>query len=105
MRAKRIKINLNPTRDDERRVLEYLQCSQVSNTKAVVIAVMDYLERQEQLCENRSFLQEVKDTIRESVTGLSFPTADVQFQPQESPEQEDDAEPLSFLSQMTGGVT
>ena len=72
MRGKRIKISLNPNKEDDRRVLDYLFYSGTTNSKAIKAAVLDYLDRRDGKQDNSIFLQEVKDTIRESVQGLQI---------------------------------
>jgi hypothetical protein len=106
MRAKRIKISLNPGKEADRRVLDYLQSAGVSNSRAIIIAVLDYLDRQEQNNDNRAFLQEVRDTIRESVQAIPF-SHSAGYSREESGEAsvEDAVSPLDFLDSIAGGVT
>jgi hypothetical protein len=106
MKAKRIKIGLNPGRETDQRVLDYLQHAGVSNSRAIIIAVLYYLDHQEKHNDSKAFLQEVKDTIRESVQSIPFSAAANHSQEVSVEDgEEDTVSPLDFLDSMKGGVT
>jgi len=104
MRAKGIKLYLNPNNADERRILDYLRYSGMSYTKAITRAVLFYLDAADGNGGQDDFLQAVRDTIRESVKGLQIPPAAGDL----STSEDDDEEPVSmldFLDELEGGVT
>ena len=104
MRAKGIKLYLNPNDADERRILDYLRYSGMSYTKAITRAVLFYLDAMDNNSEKDGFLQAVRDTIRESVKGLQIPSTAGDL----STSEDDDEEPVSmldFLDELEGGVT
>lgn len=102
MRAHRIKINLNPDREADRRVLDYLHYSGVSNSKAIITAVCAYLDRQD-AGEGSRFLQEVKETIRESVQGLQLAPSSGALNAATT--EDEDVSPLDFLDALESGAT
>lgn len=95
MRGKRIKVILNPDRQEDRRILDYLLYSGTSNSRAIKKAVLSYLDSGSDDNGNGRFLQEVKDAIRESVQGLQIaPAGDYAGT---MPTMESDEEPVSML--------
>ena len=96
MRGKRIKVILNPDRQEDRRILDYLLYSGTSNSRAIKKAVLSYLDNNSSGDNgNGRFLQEVKDAIRESVQGLQIaPAGDYASA---MPTMESDEEPVSML--------
>lgn len=104
MKALRIKINLNPDKEDDRRILDYLRYAGVSNTQAVRTAVLFYLDREENGGTNRQFLQEIKEAIRESVQSIQLEPGNhsVSVKEQESIE-EDPVSGLEFLKELGCG--
>ena len=102
MRGKRIKVILNPDREDERRILDYLYYSGTSNSKAIKSALLDYLDRREGGRENSLFLQEVKETIRESVQGLQLSGNLSEPVPSSDEEQ---VSPFDFLDALERGAS
>jgi hypothetical protein len=102
MKAKRIYLRLNPGKDTDRRVLDYLENSGVSNGKAITAAVLDYLDRQEQKRESKVLLQEVKETILECFQTFQLSAVDRAASTPPA-EESDDVSPLDFISDMTGG--
>ena len=106
MRATRVKINLNPSKEDDRRVLDYLRYSGVSYTKAVTEAILFFLDAREKSGDSDRFLQEVKETIRESVQGLQLTPAGGGIAASvEVATDEEEVSPLDFLEAMMSGVT
>ena len=102
MRGKRIKLSLNPDREEDRRVMDYLYYSGTSISKAIKTAVLDYLDRRDGGRENSAFLQEVKEAVRESVQGLQLNgnlTVPV------SASDEEQVSPFDFLNALESGVT
>jgi hypothetical protein len=102
MKSKRVYLRLNPDKDTDRRVLEYLENSGVSNGRAITVAVLDYLDRQEETRESKAFLQEVKDTILECFQLFQVSGAD-RSASTPSAEEDDAVSPLDFIDAMTGG--
>lgn len=102
MRGKRIKVILNPDREDERRILDYLYYSGTSNSKAIKSALLEYLDLREGGRENNAFLQEVKETIRESVQGLQLSGSLSEPVPSSDEEQ---VSPFDFLDALERGTS
>ena len=104
MRAKSVKLYLNPNDEDERRVLDYLRYSGTSITNAITRAVVFYLDAQDERSGKDGLPQAVRDTIRESVQGLAFSSAD-NCQNATEYEDEEPVSMLDFLDALESGVT
>ena len=104
MTGKRIKVILNPDRPEDRRILDYLYYSGVPYSKAIKTAVLFYLDRETGDREER-LLQRVRDTIQESVRGMSItaqacdPTGSAA-----TGEEEEAVSPLDFLDELEKGA-
>jgi hypothetical protein len=105
MNSKRIYITLNPKRDEDRRVLEYLQNAEGSCGKAVIVAVVDYLDRKEHGGEYGALLQTVQDTIRECFQALAIQSSIQKTQTSSAENDDEMISPLDFIDAMTGGCS
>lgn len=106
MRAKGIKIYLNPNRKEDRRVLDYLCYAGVPYTKAIVDAVSFYLDAQEGTDGNSRLIEQIKIAVRESVQGLQIASVGGVYSSQ--PSQQELEEPVSmldFIEALEGGGT
>ena len=65
MSVKNIKIRLNLNKENDRKVYDYLQSTEVSYSKAVISAICGYLELSEIKVTEDAFLERVIRTIRE----------------------------------------
>ena len=104
MKGKRVKVILNPDRAEDRRILDYLYYAGVPYSKAIKTAVLFYLDRETGDREER-LLQRVRDTIQESVRGMSI--AAQRCDPKGSASIEEDEEsvsPLDFLDELEKGA-
>ena len=104
MKGKRVKVILNPDRAEDRRILDYLYYAGVPYSKAIKTAVLFYLDRETGDREER-LLQRVRDTIKESVRGMSI--AAQGCDPTGSAPTEVDEEsvsPLDFLDELEKGA-
>ena len=103
MKGKRVKVILNPDRAEDRRILDYLYYAGVPYSKAIKTAVLFYLDRETGDREER-LLQRVRDTIQESVRGMSItaqgcdPTGSASTE-----EDEESVSPLDFLDELEKG--
>ena len=104
MRAKSVKLYLNPNDEDERRVLDYLRYSGTSITNAITAAVVFYLDAQDDRSGKDGLLQAVRDTIRESIQGLELASTGSSQNAMEYGEEEP-VSMLDFLDALEGGVT
>lgn len=73
MKGKRVKVILNPDRAEDRRILDYLYYAGLPYSKAIKAAVLAYLDRESGGRED-PLLQQVRETIRESVRSLRLVT-------------------------------
>lgn len=71
MSVKNIKIRLNLNKENDRKVYDYLQSTEVSYSKAVVSAICGYLELSEIKVTEDTFLERVIRTIREETAKYS----------------------------------
>ena len=104
MKGKRVKVILNPDRTEDRRILDYLYYSGVPYSKAIKTAVLFYLDRETGDREER-LLQRVRDTIQESVRGMSITAQG--YEPTGSASTDEDEEsvsPLDFLDELEKGA-
>ena len=104
MKGKRVKVILNPDRSEDRRILDYLYYAGVPYSKAIKTAVLFYLDRETGDREER-LLQRVRDTIQESVRGMSITAQSCD--PAGSASTEEDEEtvsPLDFLDELEKGA-
>ena len=98
MKAKCVKIYLNPDNPIHRQILDYLEDSELSDSKALIRAVMDGLRYREERKEKDHFLQEVKTTLRECFREAQGQTESLGFTPQPSEPEEPAVSPLDFLT-------
>jgi hypothetical protein len=105
MKSKRVYITLNPERDKDRRILDYLKAAECSSGKAISVAVLNYLDWQDHSGEYAALLQTVRDTIRECFqtrsdldSAKSLPTASAE-------DDENPVSPLDFIDAITGGCS
>ena len=104
MTGKRIKVILNPDRPEDRRILDYLYYAGVPYSKAIKTAVLFYLDRETGDKEER-LLQRVRDTIQESVRGLSMAAQSCNpAEPTATEEDEEPVSPLDFLDELEKGA-
>ena len=104
MKGKRVKVILNPDRAEDRRILDYLYYAGVPYSKAIKTAVLFYLDRETGDREER-LLQRVKDTIQESVRGMSIAAQGCAPALSASAGEEEEAvSPLDFLDELEKGV-
>ena len=104
MKGKRVKVILNPDRSEDRRILDYLYYAGVPYSKAIKTAVLFYLDRETGDREER-LLQRVRETIQESVRGMSIEAQGCS--PALSASAGEDGEavsPLDFLDELEKGA-
>ena len=104
MKAKGITFYPNPNDDDGRRVLDYLHYSGTSHTKAITAAILFYLDARERGNEPDRLLQQVRDTIRESIQGLQIQSKGTDFAAVETDSSEE-VSMLDFLDALESEVT
>lgn len=93
MKGKRVKVILNPDRQKDRRILDYLYYAGMPNSKAIKVAVLAYLDGEDD--GNDQFLQKVKEAVRESVQDLRLAPANGGSLSVSA--EMDDEEPVSML--------
>lgn len=103
MKGKQIKVILNPDREDDRRIMDYLLYAGRSKSKAVKDAVLFYLDNSAYRNEGELFIQRVRDAVREELRGLNLAAAleiskNSSFVPDEDP-----VSPLEFLDELESG--
>ncbi len=105
MKAKGIKIYLNPDHEEDRRVIDYLLYARESNTKAIVNAVNFYLDAQEGKNDN-GLLGQIKAAVRESIQGLQIAPVNAGFSSRPvQQEPDDEVSMLDFIEALGSGVT
>lgn len=108
MKAIKVTLRFNLNKDADRRAYEFLQCAEVSYSRAVIAVLNAYLDAQEQQKSEDAFLQRVVDTIRQELHTAS-PMAGLlqllQPVPQEAPKpsEEDENNMMAFLDAFDGG--
>jgi len=104
MRGKRIKVILNPDREDDRRILDYLLYAGPSYSGAIKNALLAYLDTLDGENSSSRLLQEVKDAIRESVQGLHIaPNDSYNGSAQKDTDEEEPVSMLDFLDELEKG--
>lgn len=107
MKSIKVSLRFNMNKDADRRAYEFLQCAEVSYSRAVITALNSWLDAQEQQKSEDAFLQRVVDTIRQELRSTA-PVAGLlqllQPVPQESPKpsQEDEDNMMAFLDAFDG---
>ena len=102
MKGKQVKVILNPDREDDRRIMDYLLYAGRSKSKAVKDAVLFYLDKSTYRNEDE-LLQRVRDALREELRGLNLAAVseiskNSSFVPDEEP-----VSPLDFLDELENG--
>jgi hypothetical protein len=105
MKSKRIYFTLNPKKEDDQLVLEYLQNAGCPYGKAIIIAVLDYLNRQKQDSECKELVQVVRDTIQDCFHSLSAYNSAQEAQAPTTEISDESVSPLDFIDAMTGGCS
>ena len=103
MKGKQVKVILNPDREDDRRIMDYLLYAGRSKSKAVKDAVLFYLDNYASRNEGELLLQRVRDALREELRGLNLAAVseiskNSSFVPDEEP-----VSPLDFLDELENG--
>ena len=107
MKSIKVTLRFNMNKDADRRAYEFLQCAEVSYSRAVIAALNAYLDAQEQQKSEDIFLQRIVDTIRQELCSTA-PVAGLlqllQPVPQESPKpsEEDEDNMMAFLDAFDG---
>ena len=70
MKGKRVKVILNSDRKGDQRILDYLYCAGMPNSRAIKAAVLVYLDGERD--DTDRFLQQVKEDVGEGVQGLQL---------------------------------
>jgi hypothetical protein len=103
MKSKRIYITLNPKKDADRLILDYLQNAGCPYGKAITIAVQDYLNRKKQDSNCKELVQVVRDTIQDCFHSLPAYNSAQEAQTPITESDDESVSPLDFIDAMTGG--
>lgn len=107
MKATKVTLRFNLNKDADRRAYEFLQCAEVSYSKAVIAVLNAWLDAQEQQKREDAFLQRVLDTIRQELRTAAPIAGLLQLlqpvpQNMSEPSEEDEENMLAFLDSFDG---
>ena len=103
MKGKQVKVILNPDREDDRRIMDYLLYAGRSKSKAVKDAVLFYLDNSTFRDKDELLLQRVRDVVREELNGLSLAAASGSIESNTLTPDEEPVSPLDFLDELESG--
>ena len=100
----KITIRFNDGKAADKRALDYLQTAGISYSKAVIKAINAYLNLQTEEERKRTFLQEVRNIVREELKANPMMGMLPYFQPpvEQKPTQETEDAMLAFLDAFDG---
>lgn len=105
MKAHVVKIYLNPDRQEDRRILDYLLYAGMPMSKALKRAMLAYLDHQESGTANASLLSEIRQMLREELHGhLMSNTTGGYPESVSAGEEEDTVSALEFLAELENMV-
>lgn len=106
MTGQEIKVILNPNREDERRILDYLLYCGKPKSRAIKAILLSYLDQQNGKSVDDRFLQAVREAVREELKAahFSFGSSDTQGE-SAVVEEEPPVSAFEFLNELgkTGG--
>lgn len=103
MKGKQVKVILNPDRDEDRRIMDYLLYAGRSKSKAVKDAVLFYLDNSAFRDKDELLLQRVRDVVREELRGVSLSAAPGSIENSTLAPDEEPVSPLDFLDELESG--
>ena len=103
MKGKQVKVILNPDRDDDRRILDYLLYAGCSKSKAVKDAVLFYLGNSAYRNRDELLLQQVREVVREELRDLGLTDASGSIESSAFAPGEEPVSPLDFLDELESG--
>ena len=103
MKGKQVKVILNPDREDDRRIMDYLLYAGRSKSNAVKDAVLFYLDNYAYGSRDKLLLQRVRDVVREELRGLSLAASSGSIEGCALAPDEEPVSPLDFLDELESG--
>ena len=103
MKGKQVKVILNPDREDDRRIMDYILYAGRSNSKAIKDAVLYYLDNSAYRNEGELLLQRVRNAVREELRNLNLSAVSEIGKNSSFVSDEEPVSPLAFLDELENG--
>lgn len=100
MSSQRIKVILNPDREEDRRILDYLHYSGLPKSKVLKMAMLQLIDSEYESNSHKELLREVRKAVREELRSVQPLVIDTFAQPVSDSDREEDVSPLDFLDQL-----
>ena len=101
MKSQLVRVVLNPGRSDDWRILDYFLYAEKPMSKLFKIAMLVYLDRQDEDIVRERSLADMRRVIREELKNLSVSTGGASFSPQfPAFDDEPEVSPLDFLDEL-----
>ena len=100
MSSQRIKVILNPDREEDRRILDYLHYSGLPKSKVLKTAMLQLIDSEYESNSHKELLREVRKAVREELRSFQPLVIDTFAQPVSDSDREEDVSPLDFLDQL-----
>lgn len=100
MSSQRIKVILNPDREEDRRILDFLLYTGEPKSKVFKAALLQYMEAKTEDGWQERLLREIRKVIREELQDVQFNSKDPFSQPVSQSIDDEEVSPLDFLDQL-----
>lgn len=105
MSSQRIKVILNPNREEDRRILDYLLYCGEPKSRVFKTALLQYMEAKSESDGYEKLLREIRKAVREELRNVQ-PCGKEPFSQPVSPSVDDEeVSPLDFLDQLAAMAT
>ncbi len=100
MKSQHIKVVLNPDKEDDRRILDFLMYAGEPMSKVFKVAMLQYVEGKYEASRHEKQLLEIRKVIREELQQMQFCGNESFSQPVSQNSDEEEVSPLDFLDQL-----
>ncbi len=100
MNSQRVKVVLNPDRNEDRRILDYLLYAGEPMSKVFKAAMLQYVENSRDAGSHEKLLKDIREIVHEELQQLRFCEEGSFSQPASKAADEEVVSPLDFLDQL-----
>ena len=105
MNSQRIKVVLNPDKEDDRRILDYLLYAGEPMSKVFKAAMLQYVEEKYEAGKHEKLLRDIRKVVHEELQQIRFCVNEPYSQPVPQSSDEEEVSPLDFLDQLAEMAT
>ncbi len=105
MNSQRVKVVLNPDRDEDRRILVFLQSADEPMSKVFKAAMLQYVESSIGGVNHEKLLRDIREIVHEELQQIQIREKESYSQPVSKVTDEEEISPLDFLDQLEAMAT